>query len=197
MIGRSVASPMRLKCASAISGDCCSVNGAGGNTSSAEAPPSAAMRAIRAASRLPSAHMPLMIGSFAPISSCAIASTRRCSSKLQEATSVECALMVMALMPGVAATCRRWPRKLCFVDREVVVERQQYRRDDAVGDVVWMAGHQTISVGSRLTRRRITSPSPPPPAHHNRPGNTTHSDTASCRSHRRARGCPCRRGRTG
>ena len=34
------------------------VNGAGGNTSSAEAPPAAALFAMRAASRLPSAQMP-------------------------------------------------------------------------------------------------------------------------------------------
>ncbi len=112
MIGRSVASAMRLKWASAISGDWPSVNGAGGNTSSAEAPPSAAMRAIRAASMLPSAQTPLTMGSRSPISSCAMSSTRRCSSKLQEATSVECALMVMAEMPLVAATSRRWLRKL-------------------------------------------------------------------------------------
>jgi hypothetical protein len=41
-----------------------------------------------------------------------MASTRRCSSKLTEATSVECALMVMAEMPLVAATSRKWARKL-------------------------------------------------------------------------------------
>jgi hypothetical protein len=70
------------------------------------------MRAIRAASRLPSAQTPLTIGSRAPISSCAMSSTRRCSSKLQEATSVECALMVMAERPLLPATSRRWPRKL-------------------------------------------------------------------------------------
>ncbi len=49
---------MVLKCASAISADWPIVNGAGGNTSSAEAPPASAARAIRAASRLPSAHTP-------------------------------------------------------------------------------------------------------------------------------------------
>ena len=102
---------MRLKWASAMAGDCPSVKGAGGNTNSAEAPPSAAMRARRAASRLPSAQMPLTSGKRPPISSWAMASTRRCSSKLQEATSVECALMVMAVMPGVAATSRRCLRK--------------------------------------------------------------------------------------
>ena len=41
---------MRLKCSIAIAADWPSVNGAGGNTSSAEAPPSAAMPAMRAAS---------------------------------------------------------------------------------------------------------------------------------------------------
>ena len=110
--GRSVASAMRLKCAIAICGDWPSVKGAGGNTSSAEAPPSVAMRARRAASMLPSAQMPLTIGVRSPISSCAISSTRRCSSKVQEATSVEWALMVMAVTPGVAATSRRCLRKL-------------------------------------------------------------------------------------
>jgi hypothetical protein len=110
--GRSVASAMRLKCAIAICGDWPSVKGAGGNTSSAEAPPSVAMRARRAASRLPSAQMPLTIGMRLPISDWAISSTRRCSSNVQDATSVECALRVMAEMPGVATTSRRCLRKL-------------------------------------------------------------------------------------
>src|SRR5216117_3183297 len=67
MIGRSLASAMRRKWVSAISGDWPSVNGAGGNTSSAEAPPALAMRAMRAASRLPSAHTPLTSGSRLPL----------------------------------------------------------------------------------------------------------------------------------
>jgi hypothetical protein len=54
----------------------------------------------------------LTIGSLPPISSCAISSTRRCSSKLQEATSVECAFSVIAVMPCVAPTSRKWARKL-------------------------------------------------------------------------------------
>ena len=112
MIGRSAASAMRLKWASAMSGDWPNVNGAGGNTSSAEAPPAAAMRAMCAASMLPSAHIPLTRGSRSPISSWAISSTRRCSSKLQEATSVEWALTVTAESPLVAATSRKWLRKL-------------------------------------------------------------------------------------
>ncbi len=111
MIGRLDASAMRLKCSTAMAGDCCKVNGAGGNTRSAEAPPSSAMRAMRAASRLPSAQMPLTIGSRSPISSWVMASTRRCSSKLQDATSVEWALMVIAEMPSVAATSRKCLRK--------------------------------------------------------------------------------------
>ena len=132
MIGRSVASAMRLKCASAISAFWPSVNGAGGNTSSAEAPPSAAMRAIRAASRLPSAQMPLTIGSRPPISSCAISSTRRCSSNVQEATSVECALMVMAEMPLTAATSRRWLRKLFSS-----IERSSWNGSSTAGMTPW------------------------------------------------------------
>ena len=55
MSGRSVASAMRLKCATAISGRWPKVNTPGGKTSNAEAPPSWAILAIRAASRLPSA----------------------------------------------------------------------------------------------------------------------------------------------
>ena len=135
--GRSVASAMRLKCASAIAAFCPSVNGAGGNTSSAEAPP--CVRHASPAGRpraLPSAQMPLTSGSLAPISSCAISSTRRCSSKVQEATSVECALMVMAERPSTAATSRRCLRKFGLVDRQIVLERQQHGRNDAVRDVI-------------------------------------------------------------
>ena len=120
MIGRSLASAMREKCASAICGDWPSVNGPGGNTSRAAAPPALAMRAILAASRLPSAQMPWTSGSFAPISSRAMSSTLRCSSNVQEATSVECALMVIAEMPSVAATSRRcWRNAASSIPRSV------------------------------------------------------------------------------
>src|ERR1700751_1823544 len=84
MRGRSVASAMRLKCASVISGDCPKVKGPGGKISSAEAPPSVAVRAILAASMLPSAHTPLTSGSRSPISSCAMASTRRATPARRE-----------------------------------------------------------------------------------------------------------------
>ena len=71
-----------------------SMKGAGGNTSSADAPPGLPPRlAIRAASRLPSAQMPSISGSRSPISSPAISSTRLCSSSVHEATSVACALI--------------------------------------------------------------------------------------------------------
>jgi len=83
-----------------------------GGARSAEALPAAAMRAMCAAWMLPSAHTPLTIGSRSPISSCAISSTRRCSSNVHEATSVEWALTVIAEMPSVAATSRRCLRKL-------------------------------------------------------------------------------------
>ncbi len=102
---------MCLKCAIAIAVFWPSVNGAGGNTSSAEAPPSAAALAMRAASSEPSAQMPCTIGVLAPTSSCAMAWMRFCSSNVQDATSVECALMVMAEMPSVAHTSRRCLRK--------------------------------------------------------------------------------------
>src|SRR5690348_8885103 len=59
---------MRLKWVSAIAGDWPMVKGAGGSTSIAEAPPSAAMRAMGAASMLPSANIPLTIGNRSPIS---------------------------------------------------------------------------------------------------------------------------------
>src|SRR5215472_11807907 len=111
MIGRSLAPAMRRKCSTAISGRCPIVNGPGGKTRIAEAPPSAAIFAMRAASRLPSAYTPCTIGSFAPISSFAIASTRFCSSKEHDATSVECALMVIAESPSAEATSRRCARK--------------------------------------------------------------------------------------
>ena len=117
-----------------MAGDCPSVKGAGGNTSRADAPPSAAMRARRAASRLPSAQMPLTSGRRPPISSWAMASTRRCSSKVQEATSVECALMVMAVMPGGGRHVAQVLAEAGLVDGEIGIERQQHRRDDAVRD---------------------------------------------------------------
>jgi len=111
-ITKNEASAMRRKCAIAIAAFCPSVNGPGGNTSSADAPPACAALAIRAASRLPSAHTPCTIGSRSPTSSAAISMTRRCSSKVQDATSVECAFTVMADRPSVAAMWRRWARKL-------------------------------------------------------------------------------------
>ena len=132
---------MRLKWAIAICGDWPSVKGAGGNTSSADAPPSVAMRASRAASMLPSAQMPLTIGRRSPISSCAISSTRRCSSKVQEATSVECALMVMAGDAGRRRHVAQVLAEARLVDGEVGIERQQHRRDDAVGNVALVPGH--------------------------------------------------------
>jgi hypothetical protein len=87
-------------------------NGAGGKTNSAEDPPACARFAILAASRLPSAQMPWMIGSLSPTSSTAISSTRACSSGVHDATSVECALIVSAESPSTAETSRRWLRKL-------------------------------------------------------------------------------------
>src|SRR5262245_62146310 len=110
MIGRSLAPAMRRKCSTAISGRWPMVNGPGGNTSSADAPPFVAISAMRAASRLPSAYTPWTIGSFAPTSSFAIASTCRCSSKLHESTSVECALMVIAESPSAEVTSDRCAR---------------------------------------------------------------------------------------
>src|SRR6266705_3847112 len=111
MIGSPAAPAIRRKCSTAISGRCPIVKGPGGKTSKALAPPSAAILAMRAASRLPSAYTPCTIGSRSSISSFAIARTRFCSSYVQEATSVECALMVIAERPSTAATSRRCARK--------------------------------------------------------------------------------------
>ena len=109
---------MRLKCSVAIATFWPIVNGAGGNTSSAEAPPSVAILARRAASRLPSAQMPLTSGTLSPISLPAMSSTRFCSSKVQDATSVECALMVTADSPSADVTSRRCLRKFASsIDR--------------------------------------------------------------------------------
>ena len=155
MIGRSVASAMRLKCASAICGDWPSVKGAGGNTSRAEAPPSAAMRAMRAASRLPSAHTPLISGRRPPTSSWAMASTRRCSSKVQEATSVEWALMVMARDAVGGGHVAQVLAEARLVDGEVGIEGQQDGRDDAVRDVALVAGHGSHLDSGRPNHRRL------------------------------------------
>ena len=76
--------------------------------------------------------MPLTIGSRPPISSCAIASTRCCSSKVQEATSVECALRVIAEIPSVAATSRRWLRKLASS-----IERSSWNGSSTAGMTPW------------------------------------------------------------
>ena len=102
---------MCLKCVTAIVAFWPMVNGAGGNTSSAEAPPAAAILASRAASTEPSAQMPLISGVLSPISEPAMSSTRCCSSKVQDATSVECALMVTAESPSAEVTSRRCLRK--------------------------------------------------------------------------------------
>ena len=111
MIGSSAAPATRRKCSTAISGRCPIVKGPGGKTRSAAAPPSAAIFAIRAASRLPSAYTPCTIGSRSPISSFAMASTLFCSSNEHEATSVEWALMVIADSPSAEATSRKCARK--------------------------------------------------------------------------------------
>ena len=118
---------MALKCASTMSAVWPSVNGAGGNTSSAEDPPACARFAIRAASRLPSAQMPWINGSRSPISLPAMSSTRLCSSAVHDATSVECALIVIADKALDASDVPQMAAKARLVDGEIVVERQQHR----------------------------------------------------------------------
>jgi len=65
---------------------------------------------MRAASSPFSAYTPFTIGMRAPISSRVILNTRRCSSKLHDATSEACALVVIAATPSTELTSRRWAR---------------------------------------------------------------------------------------
>src|SRR5713226_8687848 len=132
MIGRSAAPAMRRKCSTAISGRWPIVNGPGGNTSSAAAPPSAAILAMRAASRLPSAYTPCTIGRRSPISSFAIARTRFCSSNVHEATSVECALIVIAERPSTEAVSRRCARK-----DGSSIDRSSWKGKSTAGTTPW------------------------------------------------------------
>ena len=137
---------MRLKCASAMSGDWPSVKGAGGNTSSAEAPPACAMRAIRAASRLPSAQMPLTIGSRPPISSLR---DLEHAALLVEAAGGDLGRMGID-GDGREALGRRDVAQMLaealLVDRQVVLERQQDGRNDAVRHIMGVAGHFRLSL---------------------------------------------------
>ncbi len=135
---------MRLKCASAISAFWPSVNGAGGNTSSAEAPPCAAILAMRAASTLPSAQMPLTIGSL------------RADLVLRD---VEHAALFLESAGGDFGGMRidgkrrkafdggditQMLAEIRLVDRQVVLERQQYRRDHAMRDIVRVPCHHML-----------------------------------------------------
>ena len=132
MIGRSVASAMRLKCASAISGDWPSVNGAGGNTSSAEAPPSAAMRAIRAASRLPSAQMPLTMRQ--PVADLVLGDIEHAPLLIEGAGGDFGRMRVDGDRgkPSTAATSRRWLRKLFSS-----IERSSWNGSSTAGMTPW------------------------------------------------------------
>ena len=143
MIGRSVASAMRLKCAIAIcrrlpqrerrrrehqQGGCAALRRHAGDARRLEA----AVGPDAVDDRQPS-----------PISSCAISSTRRCSSKVQEATSVECALTVMAEMPARRRHVAQVLAEARLVDRKVVMERQEDGGDDAVRDVGLVTRHRS------------------------------------------------------
>ena len=124
---------MRLKWASAICGDWPSVKGAGGNTSRAEAPPSAAMRARRAASRLPSAQMPLTSGSAAAD---LVLRNREHAPLLLEGAGGDLGRMGVDGDGGDAGRRRHVAQMLAetrLVDGEIGIERQQHGRDDAVG----------------------------------------------------------------
>src|SRR5215831_11602754 len=150
MRGRSVASAMRLKWASAISGDCPKVKGAGGKISSAEAPPSAAMRAILAASMLPSAHTPLTSGSRSAIAFCEMASARRCF----ETAGGDLGRMRVDGDGGEPFGGRhvaQMAAEALFVDRKVIVEGQQHGRNDAVGEVAGVTGHFRLLISPSPT----------------------------------------------
>ena len=99
--------------------------------------------------------MPLTSGTLSPISLPAMSSTRCCSSKVQDATSVECALMVTADSPSADGHVAQMLAKARLVDRQVVMKRQDDGRDDAMRDVGFVTGHFAISIGDgRLARLR-------------------------------------------
>src|SRR5258708_8850502 len=87
---------------------------------------------MRAASRLPSAYTPCTIGSRSPISSFAIARTRFCSSNVHEATSVECALIVIAERPSTEAVSRRCARK-----DGSSIDRSSWKGKSTAGTTPW------------------------------------------------------------
>src|SRR6185295_12210515 len=88
-----------------------------------------------------------MIGNLLPTSSPAISMTRRCSSDVHEATSVECALTVMADRPCTAATSRRCARKLASS-----IERSLWNGSSTAGMTPWArsqnGGSCLVSFGS-------------------------------------------------
>ena len=147
---RSAAGRTHRRCAGNARAPCSAfcpiVNGAGGNTSSAEAPPAAAILAMRAASRLPSAQMPCTSGSLSPISSCVMSSTRRCSSNDAGRDLGRMRVDGQRRDAFGAADIADVAAEGALVDREVVVERQQDRRNDAVRQVARVARHVALLV---------------------------------------------------
>ena len=142
---------MRLKCSIAIAAFWPIVNGAGGNTSSAEAPPAVAILARRAASRR-------AVGPDA-------VDQRRLVADLA-AGDVEHALLLVEGAgrhfgrmrvdgDGGQPFGRRHVAQVLaevrLVDRQVVMERQDDGRDDAMRDVGFVTGHsRSPSGGGRL-----------------------------------------------
>src|SRR5215472_3194746 len=126
MRGRSVASAMRLKWASAISGDCPKAKGAGGKISSAEAPPFA--------------DLVLRDGEHAPL--------------LLETAGGDLGRMGVDGDGGEPLGCRhvaQMAAEALFVDRKVIVEGQQHGRDDAVGEVAGVTGHFRLLISPSPT----------------------------------------------
>ena len=136
MNGRSATSAMRLKCASAICGDWPRLNGAGGNTKSAEAQPSAAMRARRTASRLQSAQMPFDQRQLGPDS---VLRDIKHAALLAETAGGDLGRVRVdgdgreAFDGGHASKVLAEAR---LVDGEIAIKWQQHRRDHAVRDIV-------------------------------------------------------------
>ena len=160
MIGRSVASAMRLKCASAISGDWPRVNGAGGNTSSAEAPPS--LRHARDPRRLEAAVGPDAVDERQPLADLVLGDVEH-APLLVEAAGGDLGRMRVDGDGGDALGRRHVAQvraEALLVDREILVERQQHGRDDAVRNIGGVTGHLSSpgfvlwADGVRLRRNR-------------------------------------------
>src|SRR4029079_983634 len=169
---------MRLICASAIAGDWPSVNGAGGNTSSADAPPCAAMREMRAASMLPSAQMPFTSGLRRrvdpPVRPDAVHQRQaradlilrdlKYTLLLIEAARSDFSRVRVDGDRGQAFHGRAVAQMLAeagLIDREIVVEWQKNRRNYAVRDISLLRCHEPLPFEIATTSIIQTTSAPP------------------------------------